>query len=237
MAGQELPVQAGQELPTEAGPGYAGGGVNQDAAQNPRLRNRADNEADKEAAKVAFAGVQSLVELMGARQAELLQLKSHNVQLELALAGEKDKVEAMQSLVELTEARQAELLKLENHNVELDQQNTTLKLALAAEKDKVEATKQEYEAKLEVLLAAEKAKAEAMRTEHQSLLLKFEAELSASTAELQVLEREVESVRLCTICFEQPRNAILLPCSHGQFCHGCAIKVFTKNKQDPNLEV
>lgn len=177
---EELVVQA---LPAEAGSGYAGGGVNVSVAQNPRLQSRTDREFE--------AAIRADEEIAAAA------------------------IAAFQSMVKRMAAGQAEVPELKNHNFELDQHNAALKLALAAEKDKAGAKKEEYATKLEAILAAEKAKAEAMRTEHQSQIVEFEAELAASTAkladrvsELQALKQEMDFARLCTICFEEPRNTI-----------------------------
>lgn len=107
-----------------------------------------------------------------------------------------------------------------------------LEVALAAEKDKAEATKQEYEAKLDAVVVTENAKAE-LRTE----LTASTAKLALLCTELQVLREEMERLRLCAICHEQPRNAILMPCCHGQYCQRCATKVFMENGPCPSCRV
>lgn len=161
---------------------------------------------------------------------------------------------AVQSLVQQMEASDAEVLQLEQQNAELGCQNATLKLALAAEKKKVEAMKREKqdcvvqcEAKLEAMvatLARDKARADAMIIDYRARIVTLEAELDRSTGsladrtvELHTVRREMEDARLCTICFELPRNAILLPCSHGHYCQRCAIQVFNDKKPCPTCRV
>tara|TARA_B110001452_G_scaffold36138_1_gene27718 strand:+ start:266 stop:523 length:258 start_codon:yes stop_codon:yes gene_type:complete len=36
---------------------------------------------------------------------------------------------------------------------------------------------------------------------------------------------------LCWICFEGPRDAVLLECGHGGICHSCAQRVFRKKNR------
>lgn len=37
---------------------------------------------------------------------------------------------------------------------------------------------------------------------------------------------------LCLICFEGPRDAVLLECGHGGICYSCAWKCFKKKKRE-----
>lgn len=77
----------------------------------------------------------------------------------------------------------------------------------------------------------ERAKLEAEKTKLEDENRKLEAEKIMIEAEVQLavaaasearsrLER-MESDSLCLICLSNPRNVVLLPCFHGQYCSTC----------------
>jgi hypothetical protein len=46
-------------------------------------------------------------------------------------------------------------------------------------------------------------------------------ELTHRCSDLQLRVNDLEEARLCTICFEHPRDTVVLPCMHAHFCGGC----------------
>ena len=46
-------------------------------------------------------------------------------------------------------------------------------------------------------------------------------ELTHRCSDLQLRVKDLEEARLCTICLENPRDTVVLPCMHAHFCGGC----------------
>ena len=46
-------------------------------------------------------------------------------------------------------------------------------------------------------------------------------ELTHRCSDLQLRVNDLEEARLCTICLENPRDTVVLPCMHAHFCGGC----------------
>jgi hypothetical protein len=54
--------------------------------------------------------------------------------------------------------------------------------------------------------------------------LNQEAAAAAAQQALREAQEKVEQATLCQICFEQPRDTVLMPCMHFLYCAGCVRK-------------
>lgn len=63
-----------------------------------------------------------------------------------------------------------------------------------------------------------------LREEFENKLKEAETSDSKSAERVRELEKELEESRgaqLCQICFEQPRDCIIMPCTHLLYCRKC----------------
>eukprot|EP00882_Tetradesmus_deserticola_P010393 GHRQ01010977.1.p1 GENE.GHRQ01010977.1~~GHRQ01010977.1.p1 ORF type:complete len:198 (+),score=105.29 GHRQ01010977.1:42-596(+) len=54
--------------------------------------------------------------------------------------------------------------------------------------------------------------------------LRHEAAAAAAQRALREAQDKAEQATLCQICFEQPRDTVLMPCMHFNYCGGCVRK-------------
>ncbi|KAI5060654.1 hypothetical protein GOP47_0025074 [Adiantum capillus-veneris] len=120
---------------------------------------------------------------------------------ELAAAQKKLKISETQyrhSACSLRETR----ARLENQKVDFQREKATLKSSYNEEKT--------------ALLAA-----------NQVLKSSYNEEKTALLATQRALERELEDEKdksICCVCHEKPRDTVILPCLHFQYCFGCLLR-------------
>ena len=47
---------------------------------------------------------------------------------------------------------------------------------------------------------------------------------------IKELQEELESVKLCTVCLDKPKDTVIQPCLHLTTCYDCTKKIFDSNK-------
>jgi hypothetical protein len=58
-----------------------------------------------------------------------------------------------------------------------------------------------------------------------------EAAADAAAAELRTTHDQLERALLCQICFERPKDTVLMPCMHFLYCSGCLAAAKTPGKK------
>lgn len=158
------------------------------------------------------AGVEEVIQDM-----EKLKLASGDDETTIALA------EQVRTLVE-------EQVNLEARVVTAEEAATSLKRRLATERAKTRAiikqkTRRLRQEKQRIQESEEALKA--MKAQMDAWGREQVARTSEITAEAQ------QNLLTCRICYDRPRNVVVLPCSHAQYCAVCIAKVLCTSRKCP----
>ena len=121
-----------------------------------------------------------------------------------------------------------QLLKLREQVSELKEERRSLLELLNTQKT------DQAEAKREIMSSLAKLKAnfstqrkkdyQQQRDEYEQKLKKAAESESKSAERIRELEKQLEessNAQLCQICFEHPRDCIIMPCTHLLYCRAC----------------
>jgi TolA-binding protein len=67
--------------------------------------------------------------------------------------------------------------------------------------------------------------------QQEQLQQQREAAAAAAAAELRTTNDQLERALLCQICFEKPKDTVLMPCMHFLYCSGCLAAAKTPGKK------
>ena len=113
------------------------------------------------------------------------------------------------------------LTRLKEENIGLKDEMNTLKTQ-EAEMTRI------YEGRLceirQTLIVQREQEFKKLREEFEKKLKDSETSFSTSVETIRVLEKQLEQSReahVCQICFERPRDCIIMPCTHLLYCRTC----------------
>ena len=131
----------------------------------------------------------------------------------------------------------SQLLTLQGCATELKDENLSLKEELNTLKTQHIEMASKHQASLceirQIFNVQREQECQKLREEFEKKLNEAEKSASESAEKIRKLEKEMEETRggrLCEICFERPRDCIIMPCTHLLYCRTCVTE--HKNKGD-----
>ena len=122
----------------------------------------------------------------------------------------------------------SQLLALQGCATELKDENLSLKDELNLLKTKQIEMSGRHQASLceirHICNVQREQDCQKLREEFEKKLKEAETSDSKSSERIRELEKELEESRaaqLCQICFERPRDCIIMPCTHLLYCRTC----------------
>jgi len=164
--------------------------------------------------------LQKIVEL----ECEITNCNKRNFHQQQQIEAQTERIHIMQTnfddYFKINQQAEAE------YKTQINQKLEEIKLINAAHETRIK----ELEETNKYQLEQKSANQEQAKEEINSLTIQIE---KANSQNLNLIKDNeiMKSEKLCQVCFQNQKNAILLPCSHLLICDECALKIYKKRKQ------